>query len=98
MKFFLTFLIPLLLTIAACTTTQKGAAIGAVGGSVIGGVIGNQSGSGPLGAGIGAAAGGLTGALIGEHMEKKFCPTCGAEYTSDVQFCPKDGIELKLKQ
>ncbi len=81
-----------------CTTTQKGAAIGVAGGSVVGGIIGHQSGSGPAGAAIGAAVGGLGGALVGEHMDKKFCPACGAVYQSDVKYCPKDGTELKFKQ
>jgi len=83
---------------AGCTTAQKGAGVGAVAGSVIGGVIGNQSGRGAAGAGIGAAVGAAGGALIGEKMDKKFCPLCGDAYTSDVEFCPKDGTELKLKQ
>lgn len=92
------FIFCVLFVVAGCTTTQKGAGIGAAGGSVVGGIIGHQSGNGPTGALIGAAVGGAGGALIGEHMDKKFCPVCGAEYTSDVKFCPKDGTELKLKQ
>lgn len=81
-----------------CTTTQKGAGVGAVAGSVIGGVIGHQSGHGAAGAGIGAAVGAAGGALVGEQMDTKFCPVCGAGYTGGTEFCPKDGSELKLKQ
>lgn len=81
-----------------CTTTQKGAGIGALGGAALGGIIGHQSGHGVEGALIGAGAGAVGGALIGEQMDKKFCPVCGAEYTADVKYCSKDGTELKLKQ
>ena len=83
---------------AGCTTAQKGAGVGAVAGSVIGGVIGHQSGHGAAGAGIGAAVGAAGGALVGEQMDTKFCPVCGANYTSDVEFCPKDGTALKTKE
>ena len=81
-----------------CTTTQKGAAIGGASGAVLGGIIGHQSGQGPTGAAIGAGVGAVSGALIGEQMDTKFCPVCGAGYTSSVKFCPKDGAELKEKQ
>ena len=92
----LALLVPLAIT--GCTTTQKGAAIGGLGGAALGGIIGHQSGHGVGGALIGAGAGALGGALVGEQMDKKFCPVCGAEYTSDVKYCAKDGTELKLKQ
>lgn len=95
-------LIPLLLIAAiasiGCTTTQKGAAVGGLGGAALGGIIGHQSGHGAEGAAIGAGIGAISGALIGEQMDKKFCPVCGAEYTADVKYCPKDGTELKFKQ
>lgn len=87
-----------ILLFSGCTTTQKGAGIGGVIGAGTGAIIGHQSGHTKEGALIGAGAGALGGALIGEKMAKKFCPTCGAQYTADVQFCPKDGTELKLKQ
>ena len=86
------------LTLFGCTTTQKGAAVGGLGGAVLGGIIGHQSGHGVEGALIGAGAGAVGGALVGEQMDKKFCPVCGAEYTADVKYCPKDGSELKFKQ
>ena len=86
------------LTLIGCTTTQKGAGIGALGGAALGGIIGHQSGHGVEGALIGAGAGAVGGALIGEQMDKKFCPVCGAEYTADVKYCYKDSTELKFKQ
>ena len=86
------------LVLIGCTTTQKGAALGGLGGAALGGIIGHQSGHGVEGALIGAGAGAVGGALIGEQMDKKFCPVCGAEYTADVKYCAKDGTELKLKQ
>ncbi len=86
------------LVLIGCTTTQKGAALGGLGGAALGGIIGHQSGHGVEGALIGAGAGAVGGALIGEQMDKKFCPVCGAEYTADVKYCSKDGTELKLKQ
>ena len=94
----ITMLILIPVAIIGCTTTQKGAAIGGLGGAALGGIIGHQSGHGVEGALIGAGAGAVGGALVGEQMDKKFCPVCGAEYTSDVKYCPKDGTELKFKQ
>ncbi len=81
-----------------CTTTEKGAAIGGASGAVLGGIIGHQSGHGGTGAAIGAATGAVGGMLVGEKMDKKFCPVCGATYPADTQYCPKDGTELKMKQ
>lgn len=88
----------LVFTLAGCTTAQKGAVIGGAGGAALGGIIGHQSGHATEGALIGAGVGAVSGALIGEQMDKKFCPVCGAEYTSNLEYCPKDGTELKLKQ
>ena len=97
MKSFFVFIAAIVL-LTGCTTTQKSAGIGAVGGGALGGIIGHQSGNAGTGAAIGAAAGAIGGVLVGEKLEKKFCPECGAEYTSGDQFCPKDGTELKQKQ
>lgn len=95
---FLLFLLMLSAASISCTTTQKGAALGGLGGAALGGIIGHQSGHGVTGALIGAGAGAVGGALIGEQMDKKFCPVCGAEYTADIKYCSKDGAELKFKQ
>lgn len=86
------------LIISGCTGTQKGAGLGGLVGAGTGAIIGHQSGHAKEGALIGAAAGAAGGALIGNQMETKFCPVCGASYTSGVQYCPKDGAELKVKQ
>lgn len=98
MKGFAIFCILSLLTISGCTGTQKGAGLGGLMGAGAGAIIGHQSGHTKEGALIGAAAGAAGGALIGDQMDTKFCPVCGREYTSGVQFCSKDGAELKFKQ
>ena len=54
------------LSVASCTQTEKGAAIGATSGAIIGGVAtGNVRG-----AAIGAGVGGIAGALIGNSQER----------------------------
>ena len=83
---------------SGCTTTQKGAGVGAVLGGGLGAVIGHQSGHTAEGAGIGAAAGAIGGALIGEKMDKNFCPECGRKFTSSVEYCPYDGASLRAAQ
>jgi len=95
-KGILSLLLVVLLT--GCTATQKGAAVGATGGAVLGGIIGHQSDHGGTGAAIGAAVGGITGAVVADKMQTKFCPKCGATYTSSTEFCSKDGTELKDKE
>ena len=83
---------------AGCTTTQKGATVGGMSGATIGGIIGHQTGKDVQGAAIGGIVGAVGGMLVGEHMDKKFCPVCGASYTEDIIYCPKDGTELKYKE
>lgn len=59
----------LILPLAACTQTEKGAGIGAASGAIIGGVAtGNVRG-----AAVGAAVGGVAGALIGRANEPGRC-------------------------
>ncbi|KQV43814.1 MULTISPECIES: YMGG-like glycine zipper-containing protein [unclassified Rhizobium] len=61
--------VALIMPLAACTQTEKGAAIGAGTGAVIGGVAtGNVRG-----AAVGAAVGGVAGALIGNANEPGRC-------------------------
>jgi len=98
MKRFVMVYVLSLLIISGCTSTQKGAGLGGLMGAGAGAIIGHQSGHAKEGALIGAAAGAAGGALIGDQMSTKFCPVCGREYTSGVQFCSKDGAELKVKQ
>ncbi|WDZ77292.1 glycine zipper domain-containing protein [Ensifer adhaerens] len=59
----------LILPLAACTQTEKGAAIGATGGAIIGGAATNNV----RGAAVGAAIGGVAGALIGNANEPGRC-------------------------
>jgi uncharacterized protein YcfJ len=81
---------------ANATNTQKGAGIGALLGGGAGYAIGKQGGHGTEGAVIGAVVGAVGGGLIGNQMDKKkFCPTCGREFKSSVEYCPYDGTELK---
>lgn len=51
-------------SLAGCSTTERGAAFGATAGAIAGGVTTGTVTGAAIGAGIGAAAGGLTGALI----------------------------------
>lgn len=92
------FLVMTLLVLSGCTGTQKGAGLGGLIGAGTGAIIGHQSGHAKEGALIGAAAGVAGGALIGNQVETKFCPVCGVSYASGIQYCPKDGAELKVKQ
>ena len=55
--------------LAACSRTEKTAAIGAVSGAVIGGIVSNDW----RGAAVGAAAGGAAGAIIGRTNEPNKC-------------------------
>ncbi len=86
------------LAVAGCTTTEKAATVGGLGGATLGGIIGHQTGDDVAGAAIGGVVGSVGGMVMGEHMQKKFCPVCGATYAEDVKFCPKDGAELKYRQ
>lgn len=92
---YLAIIMVIILLMAGCTTTQKGAATGAAVGAGIGAIIGHQSGETAKGAAVGAATGGLAGALIGEQLATMFCPTCGKRFSSGTQYCPDDGTELK---
>jgi len=93
----LTILILLVFSVG-CTGTQKGAGLGTLVGAGAGAIIGHQSGHAAEGALIGGAAGAAGGALIGDAMMTKFCPECGRDFGSSLQYCPNDGAELKPKQ
>lgn len=62
----LILLTPFLISIAACTPTQQGAAIGGVGGAAIGAAVAGNELEGAI---IGGAAGAIAGALIGRAAE-----------------------------
>lgn len=99
MKKFASFiLIIFLISVVGCTGTQKGAGIGTLLGAGAGAIIGHQSGRTAEGALIGGAIGAAGGALVGDAMDTKFCPECGRDYRSDVQYCTYDGTELQVKQ
>ena len=88
----------LVIAIAGCTGTQKGAGLGTLIGAGTGAIIGHQSGNTAEGALIGGVAGAAGGALIGDAMDTKFCPECGEQFGSGVQYCPTCGTELKVIQ
>ena len=92
------FLLLLFFTVAitGCSTTQKGAGIGAVAGAGLGAIIGHQSGNAGEGAVIGGLGGAAAGALLGERADSKFCPVDGKRYTAGTQYCPEHGVELKI--
>ncbi len=92
------FILPVMVILAGCTTTQQGTATGALTGAAIGGIIGHQSGKGVEGAAIGGAVGALGGYVVGEKLKKKFCPVGGEQYDESVKFCPKHGVELKYRE
>lgn len=97
-KFTAIALLVLLVAAVGCTSTQKGAGVGTLIGAGAGAIIGHQSGHAAEGALIGGAAGAAGGALIGDAIDSKFCPVCGKQFGSDVQYCPEDGTELKVIQ
>ncbi|MFC1666635.1 glycine zipper domain-containing protein [Candidatus Omnitrophota bacterium] len=88
----------LLIFAVGCTGTQKGAGVGTLIGAGAGAIIGHQSGHAAEGALVGGAVGAAGGALAGDAMMTTFCPACGRDFGSDVQYCPFDGAELKAKQ
>ncbi len=59
----------LIASLASCTSTERGAGIGAASGAIIGGVATNSVG----GAAVGAVIGGTAGALIGNADRSGYC-------------------------
>ena len=91
-------LVAVLMAGCATTPTQQGALLGGGTGAGIGAIIGHQKGKTAQGALIGGVAGAALGGLIGDAAALKFCPQCGKEFTSGVEYCPNDGTTLKFKQ
>ena len=58
-----------LVTLSACTTTQKAAGVGAAAGAVIGGVTTGTVGGAAAGAVIGGVTGAVAGELIGRYRD-----------------------------
>lgn len=77
----------LLLPIAACSQTERGAAIGGLGGAAIGSAIANDPVEGAV---LGGAIGAVGGALIGNASERGRCryrDRYGSTYTAR---CPSN--------
>lgn len=58
-----------MVTMSACTNTERGAVIGGATGAAIGGLATGKVGGAVVGAGIGA----VTGALIGRSKRRGYC-------------------------
>lgn len=74
------------MSLAGCSSTERGAGIGAATGAVVGGVVTNDV----RGAAVGAAIGGVSGALIGNAAGRpgqcEFQDRNGRRYIAD---CPR---------
>jgi hypothetical protein len=88
-----------------------GGLLGAGTGAVIGNQTGNAGAGTAVGAALGALGGGLMGNAMDEqdghaqhaHLPAaqdltKFCPVGGELYASEIAYCPKHGVELRLKE
>ena len=65
------FVLLIVVALAGCTGTEKGATIGGLAGAGLGAIIGYQSGHAAEGALIGGAVGAGGGALAGHAMDEK---------------------------
>lgn len=63
-------LMALLVPLAACSQTEKGAAVGGLGGAAIGAAVANDPVEGAV---VGGAVGAVAGALIGRANEPDQC-------------------------
>jgi uncharacterized membrane protein len=70
------------LTMAGCTQTEKGVAVGAASGAVIGGIVSNDV----RGAAVGAAIGGVLGAVAAQPGQCYYRDEFGRRYIDD---CPR---------
>lgn len=79
------------LSLAACTTTQQGATVGAIGGGVIGAAATGGSVVGTaVGAGIGAVAGAAAGDVIGYYGNSRDrCVYRRPDGTQYISSCPR---------
>lgn len=79
------------LSLAACTTTQQGATVGAVGGAIIGAgatggnIVGTAVGAG-IGGVVGAAAGDVLGRVDGSNNRCVYRRPNGTQY---IDTCPR---------
>jgi surface antigen len=58
-----------LVTLTACTTTQRAASVGAVAGATIGGVSTGSFAGAAVGGAVGAVGGAVVGELLGRHRD-----------------------------
>ena len=79
------------LSLAACTTTQQGATVGAIGGGIVGATATGGSVVGTaVGAGIGAVAGAAAGELLGYYgTSRDRCVYRRADGTQYIDTCPR---------
>lgn len=89
-----------------------GAGLGALGGGIIGNQSGRAGEGAAVGAVIGGLGGGLMGNALEENSRAatnqaippastatvKFCPVGGEVYTEDIKYCPRHGVELKVRE
>lgn len=75
-----------LVSLTACTTTEKTAAVGAGAGAIIGGVTTNTVAGAAVGAAIGGVAGALVGRVAGSDEMCYYRDSRGNLYRD---YCPK---------
>ena len=88
-----------------------GSALGAAAGAIVGNQTGHTGSGLAVGAGLGALGGGLVGNAMKESENRsqrqvapaatagtRFCPVGGELYSEDIKYCPKHGVELRLKE
>ena len=101
-------------TAAQSKTVQGGllgGGLGAATGAIIGNQTGRAGEGAAIGAGLGALGGGLMGNALNEQEKRlqqqqtpvatggtRFCPVGGELYGEDIKYCPKHGVELRLKE
>jgi hypothetical protein len=78
------------LSLAACTTTQQGAAVGAGIGGVTGALVSGNVVGAAVGAGVGAVAGAAAGEVLGYYGESRDrCVYQRPDGTRYVDTCPR---------
>ena len=80
-------LMALLLPVAACSQTERGAAIGGLGGAAVGAAVADDPAAGAV---VGGAVGAVAGALIGQASEDGMCRYRGRYGRVYTARCPSD--------
>lgn len=87
--------IVLLMPLAACTNTERGAAIGAGSGALIGAAVASPGNTGE-GALVGGALGAVAGALIGQSTERPgYCEYRDRRGRRYIERCPRGYVESR---